>query len=298
MSEMRREVASLLLTGLLLVGCGSCNQATASPSPTGGTPPIPVSILGNGFAAQRMILAAPSLLDLLGLVHGVGSEPTFDQCNNWVQLHAPAQRGCWTDITDSRKDLFIAAQVLEACLKTKSVTARLSAGNTLTIAAVSYGQCPPGAGMVARPVLSLLAIPLAHLPADEVTISVIHSYLAGSKPFFGKLAPLKTRVDLRQPLDTHHDLQVRMAQVGSAIGAAQADALRRLAPDQWPYPRIVGTDRWTDGSLGCPTAGQTYKAEEARGFVVYLSWLGQPLDSAVEYHVAGGTVAYCGRVSY
>jgi hypothetical protein len=294
--EMRASVRGMSVI-VVLAASLACNQ-TASVSKTPPVKPqISISTLyRGGFLANRMVLAATSMPDLLGLVYSMHSQPTFDDCYRWIQLQAPIRKDCWADVKDPGNSLLIAAQVIEACLSTNSITGIISATNTLTITVVSSGQCAPGSGMQAAPSLSLLSIPLDQLPADEVRINLLHTYLHGSFHFLPELAAQWTVVDLRHPLDVHNDVQVRMAEVGSSIGAAEADALNRLRPDQTPYPEVVGTARWIDGSLGCPDPGQTYEARDARGFVILLSWFGQPSNSAFEYHISARTVVYCGQV--
>lgn len=192
--------------------CLSCSPTTAH-GPTGIFTPsplpalgIPVSVLGTGFLASHAVLAAPSMSDLLGLVHGVRMEPEFDQCNEPAQFHSGIPRACGTDIHDPGDALLISATVLQACVRPRSIT-------------------------------------------------------------------------------------------GSASRRQRVWRRGQICRDHTPGPVMVGTDRWTDESLGCPRVGQTYNVRDAKGLVILLAWPGQ-LTSAAEYHVTGHTVVYCGLTAW
>lgn len=279
--------ATVLLT--VVVGCGRnlLPAAVATPTSVATASSIPVTELTHeGFlfgAAQPALLAAPSLADLLGLLHGVGVFPRLEECNRLPQLRAQ----CWLDVKDPGNSLMVAAAVEEPCMVTNSVTAALTATNEIDVTVVNSGSCGQG-GMAPLPFLSLLAIPLSALPADEITIKLLHTGVA--------TPPAKMMVDLRRPLNIYADVQTRMNEVLAAITAATNDAMNRVVfPAQFSF-LAIGTDRWSDSGLGCPIPGQAYTPADARGYVVFLRESDQPL-LAMEYHVFGATLVFCGRVA-
>jgi hypothetical protein len=107
----------------------------------------------------------------------------------------------------------------------------------------------------------------------------------------------KMLVDLRRPLNVATDMQARMNEVIAADAAATSDALDRVPPGQSVLLWSIGTSRWTDTGLGCPVQGQAYQPADARGFVVFIMGSDQP-QLAIEYHVSGPNLAFCGRVAY
>jgi hypothetical protein len=167
---------------------------------------------------------------------------------------------------------------------TDSVTAALTATNEITITVVNSGRC---GGVPALPTLSLLAIPLSALPADEITVKLLHPGM----PTYSA----KAMVDLRQPLDIHTDLPARISDVKTAISAAERDARSRVAPGQAVSFLAVDADRWTETGLGCPVQGKAYQPADARGFVIFFSSTDQA--QPMEYHISGANLAFCGRVA-
>jgi hypothetical protein len=182
----------------------------------------------------------------------------------------------------------IAALIDEPCMLTDSVNATLAAATSeITITVINSGSCPKG--LPPSPSLSLIAIPLSVLPAAEMTINLLHP---GIPAHSGKMM-----VDLRQPLDVHSDLPARISEVIASISTSEKDASNRLPPGQAVSFLWIGSNRWTDTGLGCPVQGQAYQPTDARGFVVFLRGTDQP-QMAMEYHVSGPNLAFCGRVAY
>lgn len=288
---MRTAAAAKLLDAFaaialstIVAGCGRGLAPAAVVTP----PSIPVTELTQeGFlfgAGQPALMAAPSLTDLLGLLHGVGVFPGLDECNRLPQVRAQ----CWLDVKDPGNSLMVAAAVEEPCMLTNSVTAALSATDEVTITVVNSGSCGHG-GMAPLPSLSLLAIPLSALPADEITVKLTHTVVA--------TPPAKMMVDLRRPLNIYTDAQTRSNEVLAAVKAATNDAMNRVVfPAQFSF-LAIGTDRWTDMGLGCPIPGQAYTPADARGYVVFLRESDQS-QLAMEYHVSGTTAVFCGRVAF
>ncbi len=282
-----RLLNALCATTIVVVvtGCGRDLLPVAVATP----PSISITQLNHpnqGFIGPGpALVAAPSLVDLLGLVHSLGAFPRFDDCAQYV-----FRVQCWQDIKDPGNSLLLAAVVDEPCAPTQSVTAALSESVKLTITVANRAGCLNGGGSAPLPYLSLVSIPLSQLPADEVTVVLVHTGVSNRTA--------KMMVDLRRPLNIGTDEQTRMNEVGAAVAAASDDASTRLSnPAQYSF-RALGTDRWTDTSLGCPVPGHSYAPADARGYVLFFSvWDRQPqLD--MEYHVSGHTLAFCGRVAY
>ncbi len=284
-----------------LVGCAGFRGSSAQGSPAAS--PVSVSILSHqGALVVRdypSLFAAPSLIDLQGLVFGLGSNPRLSDCQQARVLRG----GCWLDITDPGNAMLIAAYVEVPCAQTE-LSAAITAPDEVTITAVDGavavppgflpssapslkpGECPKGAG--AAPMLSLLAIPLSSLPATELTLKVDHVGI--------QIAEAKTKVDLQRPLNISRNLDARIAEVRAATQLALQDAMTKVPAGKSVGFRAIGTGRWTDTGLGCPVAGQQYSAITAPGFWVMLESSDQP-TMALEYHLAGGVEAFCGRVA-
>jgi hypothetical protein len=268
----------------VVVGCGSVPADNAVV-----TPSIPVTVITNtgfgGGASNTGIVAAPSLTDLLGLVHGLGFfYPRLDECTRVPQFRAQ----CWLDVKDPGNSLLVAAYVDVPCTVTQSVTAALSLPTEVTIVVVSTPACQNGGELPAAN-LSLLAIPLTLLPVDEVTVNVLHTGIS--------VPTAKMMVDLRRPLNVATDMQARVDEFHAATTEATNDALTRVPPGQTASFLAFGTNRWTDTSLGCPVLGKPSVAADARGYVIFLRGSDQP-QLAMEYHVSGANVAFCGRVAH
>jgi len=253
----------------------------------GETPSIAVTqVSPYGFGGSGpALLAAPSLVDLRGLVNGMGPNPGLDDCLRFQDLRAT----CWLDVKDPGNSLMLAAIVDEPSCQAASITATSSGRNEVTITVDNGWGCAfGGGGTASSPHLSLLAIPLSALPADEITVKLVHIGLA---------VPLaKMMVDLRRPLNIHQDVQAVTDEVRAARSAAVNDAFSRVAPGRGFTFLAIGTNRWTDTGLGCPRPGQTNAPADARGYVVFLTEYHPNL--AMEYHVSGANVAFCGRVEY
>ncbi len=261
-----------------------CGRGLTSATP----PPVAVTELSPQFqgfiGAGPGLLAAPDLVDVLGLIHGMGYRPNLDECARMPELRAQ----CWLDIKDPGDSLLIATVVDEPCLTAQSVSGALSS-TELAITVVHTGVCGHGGASAGTPYLSLLAIPLTALPADEVTVKVFHTGLA---------VPMqKMMVDLRRPLTIGTDVQVQTNQIIAAVKAALNDAANRLGPGQAASFLAIGTDRWTDAGLGCPTSGHSYAPQDARGYVVFLK---DPdlQQLPMQYHISGASLAFCGRTAY
>ncbi len=261
-------------------GCvrGLMHESLASPSS------IPLTVIAKqGFRAGPPLFAAPSLVDLLGLLHGVGVYPDLDECDRFRDLRDT----CWLDVQDPGNSLMVAALVDEPCMLTNSITAALVTTTEIGISVANSGSCPKGEPP--GPNLSLLAIPLRALPSDEITVILQHPGIPAHTA--------KMMVDLRQPLDIHTDVRVRATEVISSIESAERDAIQRVPPGHTVTFQRVGTNRWSDTALGCSVEGQTYQPADAKGFVVFMRGSDQP-QLAMEYHVSGPTVVFCGRVAY
>jgi hypothetical protein len=243
-----------------------------------------LSAYGFGGTGQAL-LAAPSLVDLLGLVYGMGSRPGLDECQRFQDLRAT----CWLDVKDPGNSLILAGVVDEPSCRAASITATSSGTNEVTITVDNgWGCALGGGGASSSSHLSLLAIPLTALPVDEITLKLVHTGLA--------VPMAKMMVDLRRPLNTHQDVQTVINEVRAASSAVVNDAFSRVAPGQGFSLLAIGTNRWTDTGLGCPRPGQPFTPADARGYVVFLTEY-HP-NSAMEYRVSGANVAFCGRVAY
>jgi len=240
-------------------------------------------IANNGLVGGPMLVAAPTMSDLLGLVYGLGTLIGVDDCNRLPQVRAQ----CWLDVKDPGNSLLVAARIDEPCMLTLSLTAALSLSDEVTISVTNKYSCI--AGMPPAPHDTLLAIPLTSLPADEITVRLVH---------VGITTPAaKMLVDLRRPLNVAADMTTRVNDVRAAVTAATNDAVTRVAPGQSFLLWSVGTSRWSDTSLGCPVQGHAYQPAEARGYVVFIRASDQP-TLQMEYHVSGSNLAFCGRVPY
>lgn len=284
---MKSRLVSIFSIGLLAIGIG-CGRDLI-PTSDATQPPIAVTMLNEQFqgfiGAGPALLAAPSLVDLLGLVHGMGYRPNLDECAAHTQFRAQ----CWLDIKDPGDALMVATVVDEPCMSAQSVTAALSGITDLVVTVVNPGGCRNGGGSAGLPYLSLLAIPLNTLPADEVTVTVVHTGVT--------VPPAKVMVDLRRPLNIGTDVRARVNEVDAAKTKASNDATNRLAPGHALSFLAIGTNRWTDTSLGCPVLGHSYSAADARGYIILLKD-SDPLQLPMEYHVSGANWAFCGRVAY
>jgi len=278
-----KTVTAAVLMGVL-VGCAGVRSPSAVATPH----TVPITQLSKqGFrfgAYQPAVSAAPSLIDLLGLLHGVGVFPSLEECNRFPYLR-PA---CWMDIKDPANSLMVAAFVDVPCMLTDSVTAAMSATTELTITVMSSGRCIKPATQ-SLPYLTLLAVPLSAVPAEEITVRVVHSGV--------RLPTARTMVDLRQPLNTSTDLHGRIAEVLGALDAATNDGVKRVPPGQSLSFVAIWTSRWKDTGLGCPVHGQQVRAASTPGYVVLMKGSDQPL-LAMEFHVSGPALAFCGRVPY
>ena len=277
-----RSISIALAVILLAVveGCGPNLSPTAIATP----PALPVTVLVNqGYVAGPLLVAAPSLTDLLAMVHGIGVRPGLDECQRFQDLRP----SCWLDVKDPGDSLLIAALINEPCMLTNSVSAALSSTNEISVTVINSGSCP--GGIPPGPSLSLLAIPLSVLPTDEITLDLVHPGIPAHST--------RMMVDLRRPLDVHTDVQARIHDVDTAINAAQQDALKRITPGQTVTFLGIGTNRWADTSLGCPIQGRAYPPADARGLVVFMRGSDQP-QLAMEYHWSGSTLTFCGRVPY
>jgi hypothetical protein len=285
-----RSVSASVIVALLCVvsGCGNPVKPSVLVTP----PAISIAVMAQQGPRGGTLAAASSLVDLLGLLHGLGVDPSLDECNRFAQI-PPIRAACWLDVKDPGNSLMIAAVLDEPCTVTTAVSGVLSL-DEITITVVHTGSCSatPGApkgGAQPAPTLSLLSIPLSALPASEITVNLVHT---------GASIPVaRVPVDLRQPLTIHTNVEAVRSDVVTAISSAERDAGNRIAfPAQILFLGI-GTGRWTDTSLGCPVAGQSVSSADARGYVVYLRSTGQP-NTALEYHASGTQLAFCGQVTY
>ena len=275
---MRSRVVGGLAAIALLTAWWSCGTTQT---------PIPVTRLTiGGFTGGPDLLAAPSLPDLLGLVHGWGAFPSIEECQQLRQVRDM----CWPQVRDPGDSLMVAAIVEEPPCAATSIASAMSGTNEVTITVVDGWGCTIGSGDVAIPTRSLLAIPLSRLLADEIVIKLQHTGVEAPPP--------KMMVDLRRPLNIHEDVQTAMNDMRAAIGEAAGDAINRVAAGQSFGLLAIGTDRWTDTGLGCPTPGHVYIPADARGYRVYFLRRSDQPHLAMEYHVSGTTVAYCGQVAY
>jgi hypothetical protein len=281
--EMSQRLTTLVATIALLMvsfGCGHIGANNAAATPLA----IPLTVItNNGFVGGPPIVAAPSLTDLRGLVHGIGANTSLDQCNRVPQVRAQ----CWLDVKDPGNSLLVGARLDEPCMTTQSVTAALSLPTEVTISVLHSGSCD--SGWPPLPHLSLLAIPLNVLPTDEIAVRFVHVGIA--RPV------AKMLVDLRRPLNLATDVEARMNEVIAAGAAATKDAVSQVPPGQSVSFVALGTNRWTDTSLACPVQGRSYVQADARGYVIFLRGSDQP-QLEMEYHVSGANLAFCGRLSF
>jgi hypothetical protein len=278
---MRTKLLNAVAASALVAALAGCGGGEV-PSPS-----ISLTKLSHeGFeGGATQLVAAPSLPDLLGLLHGVGVFPSLDECNRFRQFRAQ----CWLDVKDPGNSLMVAGLVDLPCKATDSTSATMSATTELTITVANSGDCGRGSGMAPLPFLSLMAIPLSALPADEITVRLLHT---------GVSVPVaKMMVDLRRPLNVHSDVLGLTTEVIAAHTTAMADAGTRVVYPGQVSLLAIGTNRWTDTALGCLIPGQKHAPSDARGYVVFLRGSDQP-QLAMEYHVSGTTVAFCGRVAY
>ena len=137
--------------------------------------------------------------------------------------------------------------------------------------------------------LSLLAIPISAVPADELTIKLVHP--------LADIPVGRTVVDMKSPLQISTNLldaQIKADQ--AALNQALADALTKGNPGQSANYRLFGTGRWPDTALGCPASGQQYTAITSLGYVIELQATDQP-SSVMEYHVSGSLTRPCGLIA-
>lgn len=295
------RAAALLILLALLGGCGKLPQGNAQTSPTGSTLPFTIlSHVGPRYlGAYPNLFAAPSLLDLEALVFAVGTNPNLEDCRG---SRAPIMKSqCWLDMKDPGNSMLIAAYVDLPCSQS-DLSATLSAPNEVTLTVTDYaGPFPPGflassapspkpgdcpKSMPSPAMLSLLAIPITSLPADELTIKLVHP--------LADVAVGRTMVDMKSPLHISGgalDAQIAVAQ--TALSLASADALKRVSPGQSTRFLLFGTGRWPDTSLGCPVSGQNYNAVESTGYIVLLKPTDQP-SKVMEYHISGSLATFCG----
>jgi len=236
--KFRNAFATFALL-MVVVACGS----VPTESPVAAAASVPVTVITDtgfgGGSGTPGLVAAPSLTDLLGLVHGLGFYPSLDECTRVPQFRPQ----CWLDVKDPGSSLLVAAYVDVPCTLTQSVTAALSLPTEVTITVVSTPACQNGGELPAAH-LSLLAIPLTLLPVDEVTVNALHTGIS--------VRTAKMMVDLRRPLNFATDMQARTNEFDAATTEATNDALTRVPPGQTVSFVAFGTNRWTDTSLGCP----------------------------------------------
>src|SRR5260370_4273171 len=231
-----------------------------------------------GGVSGPMLGEAANVAALLGLVYGLGTLFGIDDCNRLPQVRAQ----CWLDVKDPGTSLLGAARIDEPCMLTLSLTAALSLPDEVTISVINKNSCI--AGMPPAPHDTLLAIPLTSLPADEITVRLVH---------VGITTPVaKMLVDLRRPLNIAADMTTRAKDVRAAVTAATNDAVTRVAPGQSFLLSSVGTSRWSDTSLGCPVQGHAYQPADARGYVLFITASDQP-TLQMEHHVSGSNPASC-----
>src|SRR5260370_18099447 len=250
--KFRNAFAAFALLGVA-VGCGSVPADNAVTTPAS----IPLTVIANdGLVGGPMLVAAPTLTDLLGLVYGLGTLTSLDECNRLPQVRAQ----CWLDVKDPGNSLLVAARIDEPCMLTQSVTAALSLPTEVTISVINTTICIPR--MPPPPHDTLLTIPLTVLPTDELTVRLLH---------VGLTTPVaKMLVDLRQPLDVVTDMRARINEVIAAGAAATNDAVTRVPPGQSVSFVALGTNRWIDTSLDCPVQGKSYSPSHARRYVIFL----------------------------
>ncbi|MHB8613997.1 MAG: hypothetical protein ACYDAL_16470 [Candidatus Dormibacteraceae bacterium] len=245
------------------------------------------------------LFAAPSLIDLQGLIYGLGSNPRLSDCQRSQEI----RRQCWLDIADPGGAVLVAAYIDIPCAQS-TASATLSGPDEITITVVDQavpvppgflptaapspkpGECPKGAPRPAT--LSLLDIPFTAVPADELTIEVVHPAL--------QIPIAKTVVDLKDPLNISRNLNARIAEVRAATEHAFQDAMTRVQPGASVGFLELGTQQWPDTRLGCPVVGGQYAAVASVGYVVLLKGSDQP-SLAIEYHESGNLQQYCGRVA-
>ncbi len=302
---LRRLIAqpiSVLTVLAILAGCGAPDNPGAQSTSATATP-VPFTVLSQAGPLYTRdypdLFAAPSLVDLQGLIYGLGSNPPLNNCQRAQSI----RRQCWLDIKDPGDAMLVAAYIDVPCAQSEP-SATFSAPNEITITVVDKaiaipsgflpnnapspkpGECPKGSPAPAT--LSLLAFPLTAVPADELTIKVVHPAI--------QIPDAKTVVDLKVPLNISRNLDARIAEVRAATEQAFQDALTRLPPGASVGFLELGTAQWPDTSLGCPVAGGQYAAVASTGYVVLLKGSDQP-SLAMEYHSSGSLKQFCGRVA-
>lgn len=296
MKRVTRLVTTLMSVAVL-ASCSNPADQHARISPVSNQLPVTVlSKIGPNLAGGRQnLFAAPALVDLQGLAFGYWSNPNFYDCR---RSQAPFFRNmCWLDIKDPGNAMLVGAYVDDLCADS-TFSATLSAPHEVTIT-VAYrptprppflqgpaqslkpGQCPQEP---TQALLSLLAIPLTALPADELTIKLVHPGV--------DLPAWKTMVDLKRPLNISNDLDSAIGRVGAALKLASSDAASRASLGGSASILWFGTGRWPDTGLGCPVSGQRYEAVTSMGYVIVMK--GADQSSATEYHVSRNLLRFCG----
>lgn len=298
--KVERVTRSATILMLLAVVASCTTERTLQTSLT-PPPRLPITVLSHvGPTSPRSLFAAPSLVDLQGLIFAIGTNPNLGDCR--LSRAKVMKSACWLDITDPGNALLIGALVELPCAE-NHFSATFSAADEITITAIHRvppyppgflpsGGPPPQPGFCAKGItpawtLSLLAIPLSALPEDELTIKLVHPAV--------DLPISRTTVDLKRPVNTSTNLDHAIGQVQAALNLATNDALSRVSPGQSASIVWFGTDRWSDTSLGCPVSGQHYDAAISPGYIVVV----QPTDkpTSTEYHVSGNLLRSCGTTA-
>ncbi len=92
--------------------------------------------------------------------------------------------------------------------------------------------------------------------------------------------------------ETHVQLPAleRASDVGRVYEMARQDLAGRLGVSvEEIQARLIRLATWPDGSLGCPTAGETYPPQAVEGYIVELEFGGR----MYEYHSDGERVVLC-----
>ena len=138
------RAASTLMLLAVLASCGRGPQSGAQTSPT--PTQLPVTVLSHtGPLYARYypnLFAAPSLVDLQGMVFAIGTNPNLDDCRRSKAQIMKSQ--CWLDIKDPGNSMLIAAYVDVPCSQS-DLSATLSAPNEVTLTVSDHaGPFPPG----------------------------------------------------------------------------------------------------------------------------------------------------------